>query len=176
MPRVVVFAAALLLLAGCSSAEPEWAVFDSPNGLYSVDMPGVPTLEEQDVQGLTLRSWSIERGDDGYTVAEVDLPADSPFDLQSSVQGTVDSMLLSVERQAGEDGTATLTSSEQTSIGDLPAREWSAGLTAGDLSAQVRGVTFLVDETLIQMIAVDANGDDPAHSERFVTSVTPPGG
>ena len=134
-------------------------------------MPGEPSLEERDVNGLTLSAWSIELGDDGYTVAEFDLPRDAEFDLAGSVERTVDGMLRSVEGQTGAEGTASVTSLEQTSIGDADAREWTARLVSADLSAQVRGVTFRIEDTVVQVIAIDSDGDDPQASQRFIESV-----
>jgi hypothetical protein len=62
----------LLFLSGCS--KPEFKEFRCAGGRFKVQMPGTPKEQQQEVSGITLKSYSVENWTGAYAVAYADIP------------------------------------------------------------------------------------------------------
>ncbi len=103
---------ATLAAVGC--AKPiQWQTFTSKDGRYSIQMPGTPTSQSQQVKGLTMHVDKVELGDSAYAVSYIDAAAGVKPDLDGAVKG-------SVNGAKGE-----LIQSKEITIEGKPGREFS---------------------------------------------------
>jgi hypothetical protein len=75
--RYLTLPAALLLvpLVGCGS--PEFKEFNSPEGKFTVLMPGTPEKKSQAAQGITLNLYGMNVRNGAYAAGYADLPPTS---------------------------------------------------------------------------------------------------
>ena len=68
----------LLLLATAAFADANWLVFPDPDGAFSVDMPGTPTVRHESVKGqngtpVLMLEYTVDRGSNAVMVIVSDL-------------------------------------------------------------------------------------------------------
>jgi hypothetical protein len=76
-------AAGLLLAVGCGSS---WKEFSSPEGKFTVSMPGTPKKQTQNQGGLTTNAFAVEVKNGAYLVSYSDLPPGTPFDYSAGIR------------------------------------------------------------------------------------------
>jgi hypothetical protein len=87
MRKLSLFATAVLLLplAGCSKVD--FQEFTSPEGKFSILMPGTPEKKTQTTLGLTVVMFGKEVRNGAYAVGYADIPSGVPTSLSGAVQG-----------------------------------------------------------------------------------------
>lgn len=164
-------------LVGCSSA-PQWTMQDSPSGLFTIEVPGNPDTQQQDLPLATGQSASAvisvaQAGDDGYTYSETTLPSDTQFDLDVGVQGSVDSMLANLESQLKSSGAATIVANETTEFDGNEARAYHGNMEVGDDDFAFRGLMYVDGDVVVQVVAFDRGSNNSEDIERFFDSMEP---
>ncbi|VTR90919.1 Uncharacterized protein OS=Chthoniobacter flavus Ellin428 GN=CfE428DRAFT_3014 PE=4 SV=1 [Gemmata massiliana] len=75
-------------LVGCGKRElKDFRQFTSPDGKYTVLMPGTPYTEVRNEYGFQLTTHAVEVWGEGYAVSSADIPAGTPCDLSGAVTG-----------------------------------------------------------------------------------------
>lgn len=160
-----------LMLAGCGG-DAEWQSFSDPAGAWAIEVPGEMQPSSANQDGLRLDVWSYEKGDDGYTISQVNLPPDTPFALNAAVDGSAQAMLASVETQLGTAGTMTITEREAGLFLGAEDRTYTAEMQVGDRTIVAKGRVFAVDGVLTQVIGIDDGDNDGDDIDRFLGSLT----
>lgn len=168
-------AAIALALAGCSSP-PEWTTQQSPSGLFTIEVPGNPDVQQQDVplatgQVARARISVVEVGDDAYFYSETTLPSGTTFDLDAGIEGSVDNMLASIESQLDTSGSATIDAIETTEFDGNEARQYSGSMDVGDTTFTFGGAMYIDGDVLAQVMAFDRGGDNTEEVDRFLDSM-----
>ncbi len=104
--------AAALAAVGCPNPI-DWQNYTSPDGHYSVLMPGTPKSQSQQTAGFTVHSDAVELSNSAYVVSYADLPRGAPFDLDGPVKGAVNGMK------------AELVQSKEITMEGKPGREFT---------------------------------------------------
>jgi hypothetical protein len=84
--RKVLCAVLLLPILGCGR-KPEFKEFSSPEGKFSILMPGNPEKKEQNVKGIKMVSYGVETKAWSYGVAYGDMLPNTTFSPSGAVQG-----------------------------------------------------------------------------------------
>ena len=77
----------LLPLSGCNKLS--FKEFSSPEGKFSVLMPGNPDKKTQSVEGLTVVGYGVEVRNGAFAVFYADIPPGRPFNLSGGIKGAV---------------------------------------------------------------------------------------
>src|SRR5262245_52293375 len=88
---------------GCtpnSSRPLEWGEHRSPDGQYSVQMPGSPRAEAHLQGPHTLNALTVEVGDRAFLAAYADLSPNTPVDYATAIRGMADKHRGRVVRQS----------------------------------------------------------------------------
>ncbi len=109
--------------------------------------------------------------DDYYGAVTIQLPPGTPFDLDGSVQGAVDSALADLESQLGEEGTAEVVELDSEEFAGVDSRRHVAGMQVGDVEADLYGRVLVIDDQVIQLSAVDSGSDSAEDARRFLDSL-----
>jgi len=137
---------ALLLLTGCGPEQLK--PFSSPDGKFSVQMPGTPTQKTESAAGITFKMYLVERGSNGMMVAFADMPiqANEPDAvIQKRLDGARDGAVKNIN--------ATLTSSSSITLaGKNPGRELTANLPENKGIVKMR--IYIVGTRMYQLMVL----------------------
>ena len=88
---------AVVLVGGCLAASGcgklNWKELSSPEGKFTVDLPGEPKKQSQTLPGtaITMHMYMVELSGGAYGVAYAELPPGTPFDYEGAIQGIANS-------------------------------------------------------------------------------------
>jgi|SRR5262245_35466405 len=87
MRNLMLFATTVMLLplAGCNRVE--FQEFSSPEGKFSILMPGTPEKKTQTTMGMTVVMFGKDVRNGAYAVGYADIPRNVPTSLSGAVQG-----------------------------------------------------------------------------------------
>jgi hypothetical protein len=167
MLRRVACLAVLTALAVPASAQ-EWKKFSGDSGRFSVDLPGEPKQQKQEVPTdagkITLTMYIVEAGNGGYFVALSDFPA-------ALVQAADPEALLTNARDgAVRNVRGKLTGDKAITLGEYKGREiqFEAGNATMKIVGQAR--LYLVGNRLYQLLVVGQQAEALEQSARFFNS------
>ncbi|AFZ57742.1 hypothetical protein H6G54_16900 [Anabaena cylindrica FACHB-243] len=133
-------------------AQSIWKIFSSPEGNFSILMPGKPTETKQKINTkngiVEVNVFTVERPQDDvkYTVAYIDYPDDYIELLKRN--NLVEEAINTGKKTALQNSKSTLISEEKISLGRYSGREVNY-TKPGDLIVKQR--IFLVDKRLYQV-------------------------
>ena len=142
--------------AAASGALPSgWTTFTSPDGSFTVGMPGQPTATTQTANTalgpIEIHIFVYQTSTIAYTVDYNDYPA-------AALDGKDPSVILSGGVQgAVQNAKATLQSSTPVTLGSTPGVEWVAAVTGGTL----HGRMYLSGSRLYQLLVAGAGSELP---------------
>jgi hypothetical protein len=79
-------AAVVVLLVPLGCGQLNWQEFSSPEGQFSVLMPGTPKAESRQQGPLTVKAWGVEVRNAAYMASTTDLPPGGLFDYAGGIQ------------------------------------------------------------------------------------------
>ncbi len=168
MLRRMTLVAALGLLAAASASAQEWKKFSGDSGRFSVELPGEPKQQKQDVQTdagkITITMYIVEVGNGGYFVALSDFPA-------ALVQAADPEVLLANARDgAVRNVRGKLVSDKAITLGEHQGREiqFEADNPAGKIVGRAR--LYLVGNRLYQLLVVGQGAEALEQSGKFFGS------
>ncbi|MGM3306229.1 hypothetical protein ACSQ6I_09640 [Anabaena sp. WFMT] len=138
-------------------AQSIWKIFSSPEGKFSILMPGTPTKTKQKINTkngiVEVNILTVERPQEEvkYTVAYIDYPNDYIELLKRN--NLVEEAIDTGRKTALQNSKSTLVSEEKISLGRYPGREVNY-TKPGDIIVKQR--IFLVDQRLYQ-VSVETN-------------------
>lgn len=125
-----------------------WRTFSSPEGRFSVLMPGTPLAHKQNVQtpvgALALNIFLVERGNKSYGVSY----SDYPKDLVEN--GSSDSILSGAQAGSVANVKGRVVAEKKIALGQHPGREYQLSTPQGGYRARI----YLVGERLYQNIVM----------------------
>ena len=131
----------LVLAVGCSKCE-----FLSPEGGFKVKLSGTPKKQKQQVSGIEINTYTVQKGDDTMVVAYSDLPIplNEPVEkVQDRLDGSRVGML--------KNSNAVLVEEDKIQLaGGHPGREIRA--TLADQKGELRARFWLVGNRLYQVL------------------------
>lgn len=87
MRQFVLLLAVAFVIPTTGCKKPEFQEFSPPDGRFKVQMPGKPSKQERDEQGLHLTAYTVENRNEAFMVAYSDIPNHLRHDLDGAVQG-----------------------------------------------------------------------------------------
>jgi hypothetical protein len=160
---------AIFTLAGCATATPDWQTFTSPEGDFSVDMPGNPVADNQesstDQGSITVHLYTVRIGNSDYIVAYSDYP-------EGMIAATgVQAFLDDIRNNAINNTKGKLLAEETIELNGNPGRSLRVESPDGTGIAQAR--MLLVGNRLYQVfVATEKVNAETADVQRFLNSFT----
>lgn len=152
----------------------EWQTYDVLPGQLTADFPAEPQELTQPIPGtdLTATVQVVGTPAGSYASTTFAVPPEQEFDMDASVDGSLESALTNAEAQLGESGTIELTELTEEMFNEHEARQFTAALKVGDVEATLYGQTVRLPEHVVVLSAVvfEGSGDDEA-AQRFVSSL-----
>lgn len=133
----------LLFASGCG--KPEFKEFRCSGGRFTVQMPGTPREQQQDVAGIPLKTYSVENWSGAYAVAYADIPhsfGDLSSRMTAMLDGAENGMIKNVNAKL-------LRSSEVKLANKFVGREVKAELPNKGL---VLARIFIINRRLYQVV------------------------
>jgi hypothetical protein len=164
--RLVILAALPLLLVGTAASADSWFAFRDPDGGFTVDLPGTPTVNHDSVQGndgqpIGMLEYTIDHGASAMVVIVSDMTRFPNADSGAVIDGAV----------GGAKGSAQTTVSDTISTVD--------GQVGRDVvlidkdSNHIEDRIFFVNHKLYQVMTVLPSTPDPdatSQAQRFQAS------
>lgn len=87
MKKLLILVGVCLVVSGCGTVN--WKDFNSPEGKFSVQMPGDAKKQTQTLPGtgITMTMHLVELKNGAYGVAYADFPPGTPVDYQGAIRG-----------------------------------------------------------------------------------------
>lgn len=150
------------VLVSCSGGDTDWQEAESASGTYSAEFPGEPErwMEAIPELGADQEFTVFEADDAAYTITEVPLEPGMDFDLDDSVDGGLLGALGGLEQETGESGDYTEVSRDTGDFEGAETRQAVADFESGDVSAHLRTLIFVREDTLVQALYIGPSSDD----------------
>lgn len=142
LPALLVF---VLFALACGGMTTKWETVSEPG--FTVEMPGKPQKQVQPAGPLTMNSYLVDKGDEGYMMAYSDIPknvADMVTNPEQFLNNGKEGMIRTFNGK--------LSGERQASIGNHPGKEFSGeGNTKGkDIAFTAR--VYWVKPRLYQVV------------------------
>jgi hypothetical protein len=144
----------LMLAAGCAAP---WEHYSSPEGGFTVDMPGPPKKETHDQktpQGvITFNAVVANRPHASYMAAWADVPPKLPIDLDAFLKSLVKNYQGTVQEK------------REVELAGRPGMEFV--LKTNKPQGQVAGRVYHLKDRLYELLVVGHEAGRPAEAEKF---------
>ncbi len=145
----------LVLPAGCGKIE--FKDFTSPEGKFTILMPGTPEKKTQTIHNMMLVMYGMNVKNGAYAAGYADIPPGTPFSLPGAVQGI-----------AGSHGGKVLSEKDYTLEGKT-GREFEIETTTP--KGFVSGRVIVINNRLYQILALGTNARlSNADVQKFLNS------
>jgi len=138
----VTFFLVVVTTVGCGGS-PNFTEFSSPEGKFTILMPGTPEKKTQDALGLKLVMYGANVRNGAYAAGYADIPPGTPVDLHGAVDGIA-------KGQAGK-----ILSEKDVTVEGATAREFEVESTKP--KGHVAGRVFVINNRLYQIFAAGSN-------------------
>lgn len=160
-----------LFLTGCGT--PKWETFQSPQGQFSISMPGKPNQEEKPVDlpggsSVPLKIASLESSGVAYFTGYVDYPqglvSNPALNVQDILAGSIKGAASS------EFGGGQLTQTE-TTVNNVPCRSFKTSGKLEQKDARMEGVFCLKGDRLFEVLVIGEDKESFTEAaQKFISS------
>jgi hypothetical protein len=125
-----------------------WQAFTSDEGRFTVQMPGTPAKQSQEMIGTTMNLFSVEGPELMYGIGYADLPIpgierESAAQIDKRLNGAVQGSVNNIQGKLTRQGNITL-------IGKYPGKEYEADLPQG--RGIIRSRVYIVKQRLYMLM------------------------